>query len=371
MIPQYKPTIRREALAQEVSDYIKGDGWMTEHKHNEKFENTLAEYLGVKHCFTVNNGTISLALALLANGIQPGDYVLVPNITMIATCNAVRLIGAKCAFIDVDERNLCMDLEQAKEEIEKLGHYAKAVMYVTLHGRSHPENEYESFREYCESKGIALIEDNAQSLGSTWGHLRTPIRKISCPKNGIGSFSFSMPKIITTGQGGCLVTNDDNLALKIKKLKDFGRAVGGIDTHDEFGINAKFTEIQAIMGLNQMEDIEIKTVQKCLIACLYKTKLQELDRVKFIYHNSVPWFIDIYVPKRDELKDFLYMNEIHTRAIYPELTSQKVNDSCNVKTMKVSGKYCAEGLWLPSYLDITEEDITLVCNKIKEFFLHN
>ena len=367
MILQYEPSVDRKTLAKEVSKYIKGNGWFTEHKYNEQFEQEIAKYLGVKHCYTMNNGTISLSLALLASGIQAGDYVLIPNITMIATCNAVKLIGAKCIFVDVDERNLCMDLEQARESIANAQQYVKACIYVTLHGRSHPAGEYESFRQYCADRNIAVIEDNAQSFGSEWDNKKN----ISCPLGGIGSFSFSMPKIITTGQGGCLVTNDDKLALKIKKLKDFGRSSGGIDIHEEFGINAKFTEIQALMGLNQMKDIEVRVVKKCMMYETYRSKLQEIDRVKFLPHNSTPWFCDIYTSKRDELKDFLYRNEIHTRSIYPELTSQGVNSSCTTKTMKVSGRYCAEGLWLPSSVDISEEDINLVSNKIIEFFKHN
>ena len=367
MILQYKPTFNRPELAKEVSDYILGDGWFTEHRRTEEFEKKIAEFLGVKYCSVVNNGTISLSLALLAMGVQAGDYVIVPNITMIATCNAVKLIGAKCVFIDLDEKNLCLDLGLAMKSIEVMGGRVKAVIYVTLNGRSHPVVEYEEFRKYCEVNSVSLLEDNAQSFGSQWSDKT----KISCPKNGIGSFSFSMPKIITTGQGGCLVTNDKELADKIKKLKDFGRSIGGIDVHDSFGINSKFTEIQAIIGLSQMRDIELRMVKKSFIYEFYRQKLKDVTDVTFVDHKSLVWFVDIFVPNRKELQDFLYRNEIHTRAIYPELTSQLCNSGCAVKTMDVSGKYAQSGLWLPSYTELEEEDITLICNKITEFYRHN
>src|ERR1035437_2805844 len=105
MITQFQPSFDRITLAKEVSDYILGTGWFTEHRKTEEFERELAKFIGVKYCSVVNNGTISLSLALLALGVGPGDYVIVPNITMIASCSAVKLIGAKCAFGDLDERN--------------------------------------------------------------------------------------------------------------------------------------------------------------------------------------------------------------------------------------------------------------------------
>lgn len=367
-IQQYNPVFNKEEIANELSKYALGDGFYTEYKKTAEFENKIAEFLGVKHCFCVNNGTISLSLALLALGIGPGDRVAVPNITMIATSNAVRLIGAIPIFFDIDENNLCLNLNKVKEAIKYDWFNLKAVIYVTLNGRSHEYEDYYQFQEFCKVNKVAFIEDNAQSFGSYYSNGFN----ISCPIYGIGSFSFSMPKIITTGQGGCLVTNNNELADKIKKLKDFGRTGGGIDIHDSFGINSKFTELQAILGLSQIGEIVNRIRKKVEINCIYRKLLKHVKQVNFVNYNNhlwIPWFIDIFVDDRNELQTYLKENDIGTRTIYPELTSQKINRKfLYPKTLNISGEYSRMGLWLPSSLDITVEEIEFVCKKIKDFY---
>jgi len=365
MIPQYVPSIDRPALAQAVCDYIMGDGFFTEFEKTKEFERELALSLNVAHCHTINNGTISLSIALLAMGIKPGDRVLVPAITMIATCNAIKLIGAEPVVIDVSPVNLCMKLESAKHQIG-LDHTIRAVIYVTLNGRSHTSGEMREFNEYCIDRGIALIEDNAQSMGSSASNLWP----ISCQIYGIGSFSFSMPKIITTGQGGCLVTNNDGLSDAIQRLKDFGRKKGGTDFHDSFGINSKFTEIQAIMGLEQLKDLRQRIVKKKSIYAQYKSELDGVSGVSFIptENCTAPWFVDIYTKCRDSLAQYLEIEGIKTRPIYLPLPVQPINSEIRATKTPVAAHYSANGLWLPSSLDLCSTDITRICNTIKEFF---
>lgn len=375
MIPQYQPVFNREALAKEISDYILGDGYFTEYKQTEKFEQKIAQFLGVNHCITTNNGTISLSLALLAQGVNAGDHVLIPNLTMFATQAAVELIGAKPIFVDVDPRNLCLDLEQAKKIIEEAPLNSstgvsniKACIYVSLNGRSHKIDELENFEHFCVENHIVYLEDNAQSLGSKHSDNEY---FISCPLVGIGSFSFSMPKIITTGQGGCLVTNNDKLARKIRKLKDFGRSGGGNDIHDEFGINNKFTEIQAIIGINQLQNINERIEKKKWIYKTYYDQLKEVKQIKFLNTNldfTTPWFVDIFVEDRNKLQAFLKEMGIGTRNLYPALTSQEVNTNYNKDYLPVSELYSTQGVWLPSSLLLTHEEIKFVCDKIKEFY---
>lgn len=158
--------------------------------------------------------------------------MIVPDYTMIATANAVVLAGAVPVFVDVAPTNLCLDLDLVEAAITPR---TKAIMFVSLNGRA---PDMQRAVAIAEKHGIYLVEDAAQSLGSHWGekHLGT----WGC----IGSFSFSAPKIITTGQGGALVTDSDVLAERIRRVRDFGRAQSGVDFHETIGYNFKFTDLQ-------------------------------------------------------------------------------------------------------------------------------
>jgi perosamine synthetase len=360
MIPQYEPLFNREELKNELSNYVISEGWFTEYKNTEEFENKIKEFLGVKYCSLVNNGTISLSLALLAGDIKPGDEVLVPNLTMIATANAVRLIGAIPVFVDVSPENLCMNLLEANKKISPK---TKALIYVTLNGRSeHPLD----IQKFCANNSLFYISDDAQSLGSSY----------CCGLNvgtfgDIASFSFSMPKIISTGQGGALVTNDDYFGNKIKKLKDFGRISGGLDIHEEFGINSKFTELQAILGLNQFKTITERIKRKKEIYSLYFDYLKDIKKIHFItteLYYVTPWFVDIYVEQKKELQEYLNSKEIKTRSIYPPLNTQKCYLEHYDLSFPISNEFSNKGIWLPSSLTLTNENIEYICNKIKEFY---
>jgi perosamine synthetase len=261
MLPQYEPlTGIYEQTA--LNEYLKNPGFWTEYKKTTEFEQKIAEYLKIKHCIVVNNGTISLSLALLAMGIKPGDNVIVPDLTMIATPNAVRFIGANPIFVDITPDGL-LDLYEADKAIKIYN--AKALIFVSLNGRSFNNTAWEYLWKWKEN-GIRLLEDAAQSFGSK------NYEGYFCGTRGfeIGSFSFSMPKIITSGQGGCLVTDNDELATTLRHLKDFGRASGGNDKHDFFGINCKFTEMQAVLGLAQLNDIQYRVLRKKQMHKIYE-----------------------------------------------------------------------------------------------------
>lgn len=363
IIPQYEPLIgTRERKA--MTDYMANPGFLTEYKKTEEFENKIAEYLKIKHCIVVNNGTISLSLALLALGIKPGDRVIVPNLTMIATPNAVKLIGAEPIFVDVTKLQL-LDCALADKLIST--YKAKAIILVSINGRSWGPEAWEYIWKWKEA-GIKIVEDAAQSFGSKnyEGYF------CGTRVGQIGSFSFSMPKIITTGQGGCLVTNDDSLADTLRKLKDFGRNGGGNDTHSCFGINSKFTEMQAVIGLTQLEGIEFRVRRKKEIFNLYKEQLNKVPNIQFLATNLsvvTPWFVDIFVAEPLKLGAFLKTKNIRTRPIYPPINTQEAYKSINNWPFPVTKKLSSRGIWLPSSLTLKDEDIIYICNCIKEFYV--
>jgi perosamine synthetase len=343
-----------------INKYMLSDGFITEFKLTTKLEQEIASYTKSKHCIMVNNGTISLTIAALALGIGEGDEVIVPNYTMIATANSVKMIGAKPVFADVEKTSLFLDIKELKKKISKK---TKAVILVSPNGR-YPQKNIQDYVNVCKKNKIFIIEDAAQSLGSFYSdgqHIGT--------KGVVGSFSFSSQKIITTGQGGALITNSDRLASKIRKLKDFGRSSGGNDIHNSIGFNFKFTELQSCIGLVQLKKLQTRVKIKKRIWKKYYKNLKKIDDIKLINHDlrfTAPWFIDAICKKRNKLKKFLLDNNIGSRNMYPPLNRQKAYKLKG--SFPVSEKVGRNGLWLPSSSQLTDFEIDYICSKIKEFY---
>lgn len=346
----------KEALNQ----YMEEGGWLTEFKRTAEFEKRIAEFTGAKHCIVVNNGTISLTLMAIAAGIKAGDEVIVPNYTMIATPNSVKMFGAIPVFVDVEPETLCMDIECAEKAITPK---TKAIFLVTSNGR-YPKAGIEAFQTLCQEKGLILLEDAAQSLGSFY-----PNGKHQGTVGLAGSFSFSAPKIITTGQGGAIVCNDDDMAFRLKRLKDFGRSGGGNDIHDSIGYNFKFTEMQAVIGNEQMKKLLWRVERKKEIIKLYQNLLVGVKEIKFFNQDlscTTPWFIDVLADNRDELAKYLKENGIGSRIMYPPINKQKAYNLQGHHT--VSELVGEKGLWLPSACQITDDQINKICKLIIDFY---
>ncbi len=343
-----------------LAEYMEEDGFLTEFRRTAAFEQAIADYTGARHCIVTNNGTVSLTLAALATGIKAGDEVIVPDFTMIATPNSVQMIGAEPVFVDVEPETLCMDIDAARAAI---GPRTRAIMLVTANGR-YPRAGIAAFERLCAEHELILIEDSAQSLGS-----RYPDGTHMGLKGAVGSFSFSAPKIISTGQGGALVTNDDAIAHRLRRLKDFGRARGGTDIHDEIGYNFKFTELQAVIGLEQMKKLPWRVERKREIYRRYMQNLSDVPEVRFFDQDLVhttPWFIDVMVENREQLQAHLKAAGIGTRVMYPPINRQKAyNRPGHYPVAEEVGR---RGLWLPSASQLTDAQIDRVCDAIRVFY---
>lgn len=351
-INQIEPWIdekEKEAMAK----YLDSDGWLTEFRKTREFEKILADYVKVEYASVVPNGTIALFVALKALGIGQGDKVIVPYYTMIASVNAIVLAGAEPILVDINSDDLCLDLKQVEESIT---FQTKAIMLVSIGGRC---PNIKRFVELAEKYRIFLIEDACQSLGSRYdGKYLGTFGQIGC-------FSFSPHKIITTGQGGALVTNDKELYQKILRLKDFGRIEGKMN-YEDIGYNFKFTDLQAVIGIEQIKKIEWRVKRKKEIYHFYKDLLKGIKEIRFIDTNledTAPWFIDILVRKRDELALFLKKKGIGTRFFYSVVHIQPDKEK-----FKNANKVSQEGLWLPSSLFLNNKDIEYVCDTIRSFF---
>lgn len=206
-------------------------------KRVRDFENALAEYLGSKHAIAVNSGTAALQAALMAAGVGQGDEVLLPAFTFVATANAVVAAGAKPVFVDIKERDFTMEEKDMKRKITRR---TKAVIPVHLYG--HPCG-IEIF-ELADKRSIAVIEDACQSLGSTLrGRQTGALGKMGC-------FSMYASKVLTAGEGGAVVTDDDRLADKLKMIRNHGM-VHGYDTR-VLGLNLRLPEMSAALAKAQM-----------------------------------------------------------------------------------------------------------------------
>lgn len=342
-------------------EYMDEGGWLTEHKRTQAFENEIARYTGAKHCIVVNNGTISLTLAAMALGIGPGDEVIVPNYTMIATPNSVKMIGATPVFVDVERATLCADINEIEAAITPR---TKAIMFVSANGR-YPSYGISALVELAAKNGLALIEDSAQSLGS-----RFPDGRHIGTAGIVGSFSFSAPKVISTGQGGALVTDDDDVAFRLRRLKDFGRSGGGNDIHDWIGFNFKFTELQACIGLAQMAKLAWRVERKKDILRRFMSNLDCVGQVRFFEQDltlTTPWFIDTLVEAREGLQAHLAERGIGSRVMYPPINRQKAYAVPGEHP--VSELVGREGLWLPSASQLSDADVDRTCEAIISFYV--
>ena len=199
---------------------------------------------------------------------------------MVATANCCQLLGATPVFVDIDPESYCIDFNQVKQHLSSSK--VAAVIHVSMNARS---NDIAALAQLCKSHNVPLVEDSAQALGSF--HLTSEGKPQHLGTFGlIGSFSFSSPKIISTGQGGALVTNDDELAARIRKIKDFGRTTGGNDTHDVVGWNFKFTDMQGIVGIEQMKKLPWRVNRMRQIWQLYQSELSQTPGIRMVSHEK-------------------------------------------------------------------------------------
>ena len=365
MIPQYNPIYSQEEK-EALKAFIDTPTWFSEYKKTEEFEELIEKKTQNKYCSVVNNGTIAISIALLACGVEPYHEVIVPDLTMIATANAVKFIGAKPVFCDIETTTGCLDVEQAMRLVTDK---TKAIIYVTLNGRMNLK-AIELLRLFCLKNRIKLIKDDAQSLGSCdiFG------RPLQIENFGdLHTLSFSPHKLISMGQGGCIVTNDDYLGEKVERLKDFGRLVGGEDYHPEFGINSKYTDLQAVLGIEQMKTLTQKINKKREIYDEYYNQLKDaIDKNQiFMFQREgghTPWFVDAYIRQhyKTDLLEHLFNCGIQTRKMYPVISSCKFYSEFYSNTYW-AGEFSDDGFWLPSSLNLTKEDISFICEKIKEY----
>jgi len=333
--------------------------------YTTRFEKKLASILGCKHAVAVTNGTSALFLALVGSGIGPGDEVIIPDITFIATANAVTLAGAKPVLVDVDHQSLNISPTEIEKAITKK---TKAVIPVHVSGRP---ADMASILSIATKHKLLVIEDAAEALLSKHNN------KYLGTFGQAGIISFSPNKTITTGQGGVVLLNDDNLEVRLRELKDQGRPVrgtGGEDAHDGVGYNFKLTNLQAAIGIAQLNTISTRTSRMKQNYIQYLEKLKDIEELTFLPFNieegEVPQWVDVLTPRRNDLIKFLEAREIFCKKFWFPMHTHNPYLMPD-KTFPISTQLAAQAFWLPSCFSLTNADVDLVCMHIREFFEKN
>ena len=329
----------------------------------EEFEDKFAKFCGTKYCVLTSNGTTALHLALLAANITEGDEVLVPDLTFVATANAVRMVGATPVFVDISANSLCIDPNLLEDKITKK---TKAIIPVHLYG--HPADML-SINQIATRHSLFVIEDAAEAHGA----------KISGKSVGsygdVGVFSFYGNKIITTGEGGALVTNNSKIRDRVIMLRDHAMDKVNKYWHYEVGYNYRMTNIQAALGLAQLERIEYFLKKRNEILDAYRHYLQPRGiklNPKIGDVESVNWLTIAILPNfnrefRDALITKMKSESVETRPFFYPMTMLPMYKSERSNFNQVSMDISSRGICLPTHMNIHEEDIKKVSNVLLEF----
>lgn len=362
--PVYRPNLQGNEKKY-VMECLDSTWISSKGKFINEFERKFADYLGVNYATSVTNGTVALHVAMLALGIGPGDEVIVPTFTYIASVNSIIYCGATPIFVDSDPKSWQLDLEQTQKKITKK---TKAILAVHLYG--HP-CDIGKLRKIAYDNNIFIIEDAAEALGSKYEG-----KKVGTFGD-VSTFSFFGNKTITTGEGGMVVTNNKEIYEKCVKIKGQGLAKNGEYWHDIIGYNYRMTNISAAIGLAQLERISDIIKSKRKIAKWYKEFLSELpiqflDEIDDKYFSTY-WMVSILVKDsitRQNLRNYLADSGIETRPTFHPVHTMPMYTKSDYQ-FPVAEDLGTRGINLPSYPELLKEDVEFITNIIKKFYERN
>ena len=361
MIPVARPALKgREKEL--VADCV-ASGWVSSKgKYIPAFEEAFAAFVDVPGAVAASNGTTALHLALLAARVGPGDEVIVPSLTFIATANAVAHAGAKPVFVDSEERTWNIDAKEIEKAITKK---TKAIIPVHLYG--HPAG-MSAIMRLARKHGLRVIEDAAEAHGARYND------RMVGSIGDLGIFSFYGNKIITTGEGGMIVTDDEALAEKAKILRDHGMDNKRRYWHTVLGYNCRMTNMQAALGVAQMKIIDKVIEKKRENARAYNQALKGVRGIKLPpeakWAKNVYWLYSILVDEAKfgmsapALRDYLRQNNVETRALFIPAHKQPIYNKKQV--LPVAERLSATGISLPSSANLKKNDIEKIVSCIKK-----
>lgn len=341
-----------------VTECIKTNWISSKGKYVEKFEKDFSNYCGMKYGVAVSNGTTALHLALVALGITKDDEVIVPDLTFAATANAVLYCGAKPVLVDVDEKTWCIDTKKLDEVITKK---TKAIIPVHLYGIP---CDMDALKNAAKKHNLFIIEDCAEAHGINYKDKKVgSFGDISC-------FSFYGNKIITTGEGGMCLTNNPLLAEKMRVLRDHGMNKEKRYWHDEVGYNYRLTNIQAAIGVAQLERINEIIKKRIKISQIYTKFLSQNKKLILPWGSdnsgAFYWMYSIVLKKeakisRDVLINILSEHGIESRPFFFPLHKMPPYFAANGEhKYRNSSTLSNQGISLPSYTNLGETKINRI-----------
>lgn len=355
-------------------------GWVSSAgSYVSRFEEMVADYTGAKHAVAAVNGTSALHISLLTCDVKPDDEVIVPTLTFIAPVNTVRYCNAVPVFMDCEPETLCIDVQKTSDFISRkceqrrdgyaynkeTGRRVKAVIPVHIFG--HPV-DMDPLLEVCKKNNIDIIEDATESLGSEYKGARTG------SFGRIGCFSFNGNKIITTGGGGMIVTSDDDIAKRARHLTTQAKKDPFEYDHDEIGYNYRLTNIQAAMGVAQMERIDEFVETKRRNAVLYRELLSDINDIRFLWEmpwaRSNFWFYTIKAPKghRMHLMKHLLSRDIQVRPVWKLIHTLPMYKEYQAYEIQNAIQIYETSLNLPCSVGLKREQIEFVSENIHYYF---
>ena len=360
VIPQIEPWIDHEELEQ--LKRVIDSTFVVEHDLTTEFEKKICDLTGSKYAVAITNGTAALYCCLKALDIGPGDEVIVPNMTFIASANAVIMAGAIPVFAEIRQDTFCIDMDKAEKYITS---QTKAIMPVHLYGQS---VEMESVLKFAKKHNIKVIEDAAQGVGVKYKkqHVGT--------FGDVGILSFYGNKTITCGEGGVILTDNRELRNKCYRLKNHGRDGKGTFKHQHIGFNFCFTEMQAAIGISQLNKLPKIIQKKNEIRELYYKRLSTLSPLLqpvTILDKCEPvhWFTSFLCSDKKGLMNYLWSHKIQSRDFFYPLNRQP----CYTNEVKKNGSYdismkiYEQGISLPSSYGLSLKDQERVITLIQEW----
>jgi perosamine synthetase len=363
MIPVARPSIgEQEELA--VLEVLRS-GWITQGPRVAEFERAFSAYIGCRHAIAVSSCTTALQLALLAQGVGPGDEVICPSLSFIATANSIASTGATPVFADIDLKTYNLDPAQLEGLITER---TRAILVVHQIGLA---SEMDAISAITRRHSLPVIEDSACAIGSSYNGdlIGRPIGRMAC-------FSFHPRKVLTTGEGGMITTDEDELAERLRRLRQHAMSLSDVarhnaktiatETYDEVGYNYRMTDMQAAIGLVQLERLPGFLARRRALAANYTQALQSLDWLQCptvpanCEHNYQSYMVRLMndaPATRDSIMQALLERNISTRrsimAIHREAPYRSSRWDVS---LPVTNHVTETGFILPLYHEMTEED---------------